>query len=190
MLVGPPSQRPPVPPVGLADRQIVDARDPPPHEAARIELPVLVPVGAEPLAAVVAPLVGEPDRDPVLVKRPQLLDEPVLQLAGPLPGEELDDRVPAGEELGAVAPDAVQRVAGRDLRGIAAVPRVLGEPDLPGRAVAVVGRQRRTQLSGGHAGCRSRIRHDGTSLAAPSDAPGGRPVPTPPRGIPYPTKVG
>src|SRR5216683_3088655 len=115
MIVGPASQRPPVPPVGLADRQIVDARDPPPHQAARIELPVLVPVGAEPLAAVVAPLVGEPDRDPVLVKRPQLLDEPILQLAGPLPGEELDDRVPAGEELGAVAPDAVHRVAAREL---------------------------------------------------------------------------
>src|SRR5258705_2735198 len=188
MLVGPPSQRPPVPPVGLADRQIVDARDPPPHEAAGIELPVLVPVGAEPLAAVVAPLVGEPDRDPVLVKRPQLLDEPVLQLAGPLPGEELDDRVPAGEELGAVAPDAVHRVAGRDLRGIAAVPRVLGEPDLPGRAVAVVGRQRRAAPLRGPAGWRSPnpLVPRGPPLSASSAWPAGRPASHPPPCHPSP----
>src|SRR3984893_7459991 len=87
-MAGPGSQGPAVPPVGLADRQIIDAREPPPHEAALAELPVLVSVGAEPLAAVVAPLVGEPDRDPVLAKRPQLLDEPVLELARPRPGEE------------------------------------------------------------------------------------------------------
>jgi len=64
------AERPPTLAIRLVDRQIVDARDPPSHETVPVELPVLVPVRAEPVPTVVAPLVGESDRDPVLVKRP------------------------------------------------------------------------------------------------------------------------
>ena len=56
-----------------------------------VELPVLVAVGAKPVPGVVVPLVGESHRDPVVVERPQLLDQPVVQLLGPLPGQERDD---------------------------------------------------------------------------------------------------
>lgn len=59
MIVGTATQRPPILPIRLVDRQIVDARDPPSHETVPVELPVLVPVRAEPVPAVVAPFVGE-----------------------------------------------------------------------------------------------------------------------------------
>ena len=38
---------------------------------------------AVPLAAVVAPLVGETHGDAVVAKRPQLLDQPIVELALP-----------------------------------------------------------------------------------------------------------
>src|SRR5437867_4048802 len=51
------TQRPPIRPIRLGDREIVDARDPPSHEPVPVERPVLVAVRAEPMPAVVAPLV-------------------------------------------------------------------------------------------------------------------------------------
>ena len=58
----------------------------------RVELPVLVAVGAEPLAGVVVPLVGEAHGDAVVGEGPELLDQPVVELALPLAGQEGDDR--------------------------------------------------------------------------------------------------
>src|SRR4051794_469542 len=104
MVVGPPTLRPVVEPVALGDAQVVDAGQSPAHQAVVVELPVLVAVGAEPVAGVVVPLVGEPDGDAVPGEHPQLLDEPVIQFAGPLAGEEVLDRRPAGKELRPVAP--------------------------------------------------------------------------------------
>ena len=80
-------------------REIVDAGIAQPHQAVGIELPVLVAVGAEPLAAVVAPLVGEADGDAVVGKRPKLLDQPVVELARPLAGQEVDDLCPSNREI-------------------------------------------------------------------------------------------
>ena len=60
-----------------------------------VELPVLVAVGAEPVAAVVVPLVGEAHRDAVVGEGPELLDQPVVELARPLALQERDDRVAA-----------------------------------------------------------------------------------------------
>src|ERR1700677_1077647 len=104
--------------IGLRDRQIVDARDTQSHETRLVEFPVLVAVTAKPLAAVIVPFVGESDRDAVLAERPQLLDEAVVELAGPLAHEKGLDGVPALDELGAIAPAAVDAVGERDARRI------------------------------------------------------------------------
>ena len=72
MIVGPAAERPVVFALGLGDRQVVDARDPQAHQAVLVELPVLVAVAAEPLAAVVVPFIGEAHGDAVAREGPQL----------------------------------------------------------------------------------------------------------------------
>src|SRR5271170_6742073 len=129
MLVGTPAGGPEILAVGFGNRQVVDAGDAPTHEAVVIELPELVAVGAEPLAAVVMPFVGEAHRHPVVAKPPQLLDKPVVELLVPFAREERADGLPAVDELDAIAPSAVGCVGQRHPRRIAAVPRVLGETD-------------------------------------------------------------
>src|SRR5262245_4493045 len=126
MVVGAPAERPVVLAVGGRDRQVVDAGDAPPHEAAVVELPVLVAVGPEPVTRVIVPLVREAHGDPVPLAGPELLDETVVELLRPLPRQELLNRLASGQELRAVAPDAVRRVGQRDALRIARVPRVLG----------------------------------------------------------------
>src|SRR4051812_16457343 len=78
VVVGPSTKRPMVLALVRLDRKVVDARDPPAHQAMLVELPVFVAVGAEPVARVVVPLVGEADGDPVLVLRPEFLDPTVI----------------------------------------------------------------------------------------------------------------
>src|SRR5262249_3087135 len=104
MIVRATALRPAILALRLVDRHVVDAGVPDPHQALVVELPVLVPVGPEPLARRVAELVGEAHRDAVGPERPQLLDQPVLQLVGPLPLEEGDDLAAPVEELRAVPP--------------------------------------------------------------------------------------
>ena len=112
--------------LALLNRDVVGAGLAPPHQPLRVKLPQLVAVRAEPAAAVVVPLVLEAHGDAVLVQRPQLLDQAVLVLGGPLAAQELDDGRAAHNELGAVAPAAVRRVRSCDTLGIARVPRILG----------------------------------------------------------------
>ena len=92
--------RPPLPPFNAETaaqkaRMAEDAwntRDPASHETAALEFPVLVSVRAKPLAAVVVPLVGEAYRDAVVAKRPDFLDQPVVELAAPLARQKRLDR--------------------------------------------------------------------------------------------------
>jgi hypothetical protein len=56
------------------DWQVIDAGDAQVHQPVFIELPVLVAIAAEPIAAIVVPFVGEANRDSVLVERPNLFD--------------------------------------------------------------------------------------------------------------------
>ena len=58
-----------------AIKQIVNAGDAQAHQAVGVELPVLVAMAAKPLAAVIVPFIGEPHRDAVLAKGPELLDQ-------------------------------------------------------------------------------------------------------------------
>src|ERR1700678_2817188 len=117
--------------VSLGDGHVVDARVAVFHVAVGVELPVLVALPAVPLARAGVLPVGEPDVDAHPIAGPQFLDQPVLVLAGPLAGQELDDLFPPVDELRAVSPLAVLGVGEGDLVRVAGVPRVLGGPDLP-----------------------------------------------------------
>src|SRR3546814_10589142 len=94
-------------PLALRDGEIVDASMARAHQAARVELPILIAVGAEPVARVVMPLIGEADGDPVLAPGPDLLDETVVELLRPFPLQELDARSTSLHELGTVPHPAI-----------------------------------------------------------------------------------
>ena len=91
MFVGTTPERPMVFALGFANRQIIDAGEAPPHVTVFVEFPILIAVGAEPVAAVVTPLIGKAHGNAVLVPGPDLLDQPVLELARPFAREEADD---------------------------------------------------------------------------------------------------
>src|SRR6478736_6226794 len=130
--------------VRFGDRQVVDAGMTHGHVALGIELPVLVTVGAVPLPSGVVPFVGETHRDAVPVRRPQVLDQPVVELLRPLAREKGDDLGASGEELVAVSPAAVGRVGQRDRFRIAPVPRVFGRAHLDRRRLGGERGERRT----------------------------------------------
>ena len=109
MIVGTAAERPVIFALALRDRQIVDAGDAPPHQPVLVELPVLVAVAAEPVAAVVVPLIGEAHGDAVVAERPELLDQAVVELAVPFARQKRLDGRAALQELRAVAPAAVRR---------------------------------------------------------------------------------
>jgi hypothetical protein len=117
-------------PIGLGDRLFVDTAVTDLHQAVLAELPVLVAIGPEPMAAVVVVLVGVAHGDAIAGKGPEFLDQPVVEFAVPFSGQERLDLSPAVQELGAIAPAGVLRIGQSDLGRVAAVPAVFGEPDL------------------------------------------------------------
>src|SRR3954451_5452845 len=136
--------RPEDAPLVRGDRHVVDAGLAAAHVALLVELPLLVAVGAPPLAVGVERLVLEAHRDPVARERPQVLAQRVLALALPLARQERGDRLTALQELVAVAPLRVLRVGGGDARGIAGVPGVFGGLDLLAGDLFGEGRKRRS----------------------------------------------
>src|SRR5450755_4021721 len=84
-------------------------------------------------------LLGEAHSDAFGVVRPELLDQAIVQLEGPLARQERLDLCPAGEESGAVPPDAAGRIGEHDARRIAAVPAILGGAHLCAALSAVNG---------------------------------------------------
>src|SRR5207244_12858031 len=110
MVIGASTEEPVIFALAIFDRQFVDAGDPPSHQALFVELPILVAIAAEPVAAIVAPFICKAHGYPVVAKRPDLLDQPIFQLANPFAYEERLDGLAATNELGAVAPDAIQRI--------------------------------------------------------------------------------
>src|SRR5690349_3271807 len=102
MSLGTRAERPAIAAVALGDRRIVDAGDPALHETVPVEFPVLIAVAAEPVAAVVVPLIGEPNRDAVSGEGPELLGQPIVELALPFAREERHDGRATLEELGTV----------------------------------------------------------------------------------------
>ena len=84
MIVRPATERPVIFSLALPDGQIIDAGDPDTHQTVLVKFPIFIAVAAEPVAAIVAPFVGEADGDTILPKCPELLDQPVVELATPL----------------------------------------------------------------------------------------------------------
>jgi hypothetical protein len=87
----------------IFDRQVVDAGDAPLHEAGVVELPILVTITTKPLAGIVVPFIGKAHGYPAVAKRPDLFDQPIVQLALPFAREKCLDGLAATDELGAVA---------------------------------------------------------------------------------------
>src|SRR5262249_45680272 len=85
---------------------------------------------AKPVAGIVVPFICKAHGDPVVAKRPHFLDQPIIELAIPFAREKRLNRLAAVNELGAVAPDAVDGIAEGDAGGIARVPGVFGEARL------------------------------------------------------------
>src|SRR5258705_4185865 len=136
MIVGTAAEGPVELAVGFFDGEIVDAGVTVVHDAAFVELPVFVSVGAVPVAGVVVALVGEAHGDARSVEGPEFLDEAIVELAAPFSGEELDDFLAAVDELGSVSPLAVYRVGEGDLFGIAGVPSIFGFANFRGGGFA------------------------------------------------------
>src|SRR5258706_14302944 len=110
--------------LALLDRKVVDAGDAQPHQAMRVELPILVTVAAEPVSAVVVRLVGEAHGDAVAMERPDLLDQAIVELPVPLARQERLDGLAPLQELGAISPAAVEGIGGRNDGRIAGVPGI------------------------------------------------------------------
>jgi hypothetical protein len=87
MSVGTAALRPAEHPIGLGDRQVVDARDSTAHRPGGVEFPVLVAVAPEPVIAVIGPFVGEANGDPIAGERPHFLDEAAGRLVSVLEAE-------------------------------------------------------------------------------------------------------
>src|SRR6185503_14460989 len=127
--------------LGFGNRQIIDAREPAAHEAIRVELPVLIPVGAIPAAGGVVKLILEPHGDAIGGEGPEFLLQTIVELARPFPFEKLDDLGTAIQEFGTVAPLSVLSVGEGDTVGVATVPSVLGRLNFLARRFLGEGRE-------------------------------------------------
>src|SRR5882672_681346 len=107
MFIGASTEGPVIFAFAIFDRQVVDAGDPPSHQALFVELPILVAITAKPVSRIVVPFICKAHGYPVVAKRPDLLDQPIFQLANPLAYQECLDGLAATNELGAIAPDAI-----------------------------------------------------------------------------------
>src|SRR6266852_3268858 len=142
MVIGASAEEPVIFALAIFDRQVVDAGDAPSHQALVVELPILVTVATKPGAGIVVPFICKAHGYPVVAKRPNLLDQPIVQLTIPFAREKCLDRLVATNELGAVAPEAIHRIGKRYFGRIARVPGILGEARLLRGAFGCKGRQR------------------------------------------------
>ena len=124
--VGP---RPAELPLGLGNEHIVDARESALHEAVGGEFPILVAVGAIPLAGRIVKFVLKAHGDTVGREGPEFLLQAVVEFSRPLAPEQFDDRRATVDKFGAIAPFGIFRVGQSHALGIAAVPTVFGELD-------------------------------------------------------------
>src|SRR5262249_18782352 len=91
---------------------------------------------------IVVPFICKTHGDPVVAERPHFLNQPIIELAIPFAREKRLDLLAAVNELGAVAPDAVDGIGEGDAGGIAGVPGIFGEARLLRRGLGGEGGQR------------------------------------------------
>ncbi len=80
---------------GFLDGQVVDAGEAALHVAEFVELPVLVAVGAIPLAGVIVEFILETHGDAVATEAPEFFLKSVAKFAIPFAAQEFDDLRPA-----------------------------------------------------------------------------------------------
>ena len=135
MVVGPSTECPMKFAFSLTDRMFIDAGKSQFHQACCVELPVLIPVGAEPLPAVVVILVGKAHSDPVCPETPELLDQSIVELPSPFPDQESFNLCAATRELCPVSPSAIRRIGEHHCCWVARVPCILCRANLLGRCL-------------------------------------------------------
>src|SRR6478752_1987430 len=131
--------------VFFGNRDIVDAGFASAHQAVLVELPLLVAVGAMPLAGIVVPFILKAHGDAIVVERPEILDQAILVLPSPFTGEKGDDGGAAFKDFRTVTPTAVLGIGQRHAHGIARIPGVFGHARLLGGGLSGEGRKRRTR---------------------------------------------
>src|ERR1700730_7464257 len=114
------------------------------HQSVFVVIPVFVPVRAKPIARVVMPLVGKPNRDPAPVKCPQLLNQTVVDFLPPLASEEFDNCRAPLSKLSAIAPPAIDGVGQSHLLRITRSPAILCQANFLSGRFAGKWRQGRT----------------------------------------------
>src|SRR6185437_5363081 len=117
VIIGTAAKRPVILPLALPDREIIYAGDAQAHQALRIEFPILIPIAAKPVAAVIVPFIGETHRDAVLAECPHFFDEAVVKLAIPFACQKPLDLGSTMNKLRPIAPAAVRRVGERNPGG-------------------------------------------------------------------------
>src|SRR5262245_54055782 len=115
------------------------------HQTVFIELPVLIAVGSKPVSRIVVTFISEAHGDPIVLKRPQFLDQPVLEFPRPFASKKGDNLLPADEEFGPVAPPALIAVGKSHFFRITRIPSVFRKADLLNGGFVIERRQWRTR---------------------------------------------
>src|SRR6266404_5941030 len=82
------------------------------------------------------PLVCKTHGNAIVGKRPQLLDESIVEFLGPFSSQEGDNLWSSVHKFGAISPSRVRRVGERDFLRITGIPSVFSEPNLLNRSFA------------------------------------------------------
>src|SRR5581483_8726273 len=126
------------------DREIVDRGEPKSHETVRIELPVFISIRAKPMTGIVMPLISKPYSDTIPGKRPEFLDEPVIQFFGPFPLQKLNDLLSSIRKFSAISPARIDCIRQRYFFRIASVPAIFCQAHFLNGSLTSKRRQRRT----------------------------------------------
>src|ERR1700727_477512 len=124
MIIRPASQWPVIFTFRLLDREIIDARVAVMHDATFVELPVLVSVRPKPIAGIIMPFIGKTNSDARSVKRPQLLDESVVQFTPPFACKKLLDFLSADHTLRPITPVTIDGISQTNFFWISGVPSI------------------------------------------------------------------
>src|SRR6266566_1575686 len=145
MRIGPAAKRPMIFSFRLLDWEIVDASVAKSHQTIVAKLPILIAVGAEPIPGVVVPFVSEAHGNAISGVRPELFDEPVVQLFRPFAFQKLDDFLPSTQKLRPVSPARIDCVSECNLFRIARIPSIFGQANLLDGSLTIEWRHRRTR---------------------------------------------
>src|SRR5699024_1108593 len=97
-------------PVSFVDFDVINAGMSTRHQPVAIELPVLIAVGAVPLAGGGLGFIAVPNSNPVIGKRPEFFNEPVVQFARPFLLQKLHDLIASLQKRIPIAPPTIGRI--------------------------------------------------------------------------------